>query len=196
MSSPLYLSLCLTYPVKEKKNTQSPCAVRRLILLSQPERIKTIRFIGMFIGRHANSRIMGNSHTGQQRFVTAAYRYLIINGPCSSHELVAYLHDNHRHTRNLTARRASCLMAVHPMFVRLGDTDHNNGRYKYKVTVFGAVPEKNVVWSLYCSIKEKSHIMFSFNKYPAFIRQQVEAMLANDKLHSTNNTPNEIETLE
>ena len=82
------------------------------------------------------------------------------------------------------------------MFVRLGDTDHNNGRYKYKVTVFGAVPEKNVVWSLYCSIKEKSHIMFSFNKYPAFIRQQVEAMLANDKLHSTNNTPNEIETLE
>ena len=86
-------------------------------------------------------------------------------------------------------------MSVHPMFVRLGEEEHNNGRYKYKVSLFGAIPEENVVDTLYELVKSNAHIMFSFNKYPPFIRKQVEVMLANDKLHSTNN-PNEIETLE
>jgi len=192
MSSPLYLSVSLTYPVKDKKNTQYPCAVRRLFLFPQQERIKTIRFIGMFIGRQTNSRIMGNSHTGQQRFVTAAYRYLMINGETTAHDIVAYLHNNHKHSRNMSVRRASCLMAVHPMFVKLGDTEHNNGRYKYKVSVFGAIPEENIVHDLYNTIKSGSHMMFSFRKYPSFIRSKVEALLLTDKLHSTNIPPYEI----
>ena len=184
--------LCLLYPVKDKKNNAIPCAVSPLFLLSIFKRFKRIRIrkhIDMFIPYGIHSSIMGVSHTGQQRFVTVAYRLLLINGAQSSHELMDYMRNHHpTKCRNMTVRKASCLFATHPMFVRLCEQPYNNGRYKYQVAAWDAVPEEVVVRDLVEKINKNLHIMFAFRKYPPFIRDQVNKILSNSPL----NTPKEI----
>lgn len=186
--------LCLLYPVKDKKNNRIPCAVSAFNLLTTFKRIKRIKIrntIGMFICYRIHRYSMGASQYGQQRFVGVAYRFLVLNGPRTSHEIMDYMQNNHpTKCRNMTVRKTSSLLNVHPMFVRLGKTNHHNGRYKYKVATYATVPETAVINNLVLKLSQGKNIMYSFRKYPEFIRNQVNDILDN----SPPDTPNEILT--
>ena len=157
------------------------CAVRRLFLLSSVKRIKRIRFIGMFIGRDGHSQYMGNSHSGQQRFVTAAYRYIQVNGPTDIHSIVEYLRSNHSPSRSIHVRKASGLLGRHPMFIRAGSSKHSSGLHTYNVAVFDIMHEHIIVNELATKIGAGTSLLYSFKKYPAFIRNQVNAILEEEE---------------
>ncbi len=186
--------LCLLYPVKDKKNSRFPCAVSPFNLLTTFKRIKRIKIrntIDMFICYRIHRYSMGASHYGQQRFVGVAYRFLVLNGPRTSHEIMDYMQNNHpTKCRNMTIRKTSSLLSVHPMFVRLEKTNHHNGRYKYKVATYATVPETVVIDNLVSKLSEGKNIMYSFRKYPEFIRNKVNHILDN----FPPDTPNEILT--
>lgn len=163
------------------KNPPITCAVRRLFLLSSVKRIKRIRLIGMFISFHRHSQIMGNSHSGQQRFVTAAYRYIQVNGKIDVHTLVEYLRANHSPSRSINVRKASGLLSRHPMFIRAGSVKHSSVMHTYDIAVFDIMPEYIVVSELARNISNNTSLLYSFRKYPAFIRNQVNAILQEEE---------------
>ena len=163
------------------KNPPFTCAVRRLFLLAILKRIKRIRYIDMFICFHRHSQNMGNSHSGQQRFVTAAYRYIQVNGKVDVHSLVEYLLENHAPSRSINIRKASGLLGRHPMFIRAGSVSHNNGHHTYDIAVFDIMPEHIVVGELVSKIGNNTSLLYSFKKYPAFIRNQVNAILQEEE---------------
>lgn len=196
MNTALTTDIILLHPVKEKKNTRRFCAGRRLILLTVPKRIKTIR--NKVFNRHVYilqrlQRFMAISHTGQQRFVNVAWRYMLLNGAMSSSECFSYMRNNHpKSTRTMTQRKVSSLFAIHPMFRKVGMTNYCNGRNKYKVGLYEAVPERVVVNNLYQNMSQGKHIMFSFRKYPTFIRRQVTALLDADNESDSPKQPTDI----
>lgn len=181
MNTVLTTDIILLYPVKEKKNSARFCADSRFILLTIPKRIKRIRNKVydryVYILRRIQ-RFMAISHTGQQRFVNVAWRYMLLNGAMSSNEIFDYMSNNHpKSLRTMTVRKISCLFAIHPMFRKVGMVTHNNGNNKYLVASYEAIPEREVVDNLVKKLSAGTHIMFSFRKYPEFIRDRVNTIL-------------------
>lgn len=130
-----------------------------------------------FISSHTIESNMGNSNTGNQRFVNACYRYIKINGPCSLHEIVSYVDNNLSPTSQADIGQASALIAVHPMFRSIGQTKHRGNTNTYSVSLLDIVPEDVVVAKLALATHEGKSLIFAFRKYPAFIRKQVSALL-------------------
>ena len=181
-----YSLTVLLYPIKDKKNSYNTCAVRRLFVLMVLKRIKRIDSTAMFICPNGHRTNMGNANSGQQRFVTAAYRYMQINGSITANELVDYLRNNHISSRsNLSVRKASAILNQHPMFISDGESMANNGKSKY--AVYGIVSEEDIVANLTSKMRNNTSLLYSFKKYPAFIRNQVL-----DALSTSPNTPHEI----
>jgi len=178
----------LLYPIKDKKNNGNTCAVRRLFNLGLLKRIKRIDSTVMFICPKAYRNNMGNANSGQQRFVTAAYRYIQINGSIAANELVDYLRNNHISSRsNLSIRKASAVLNQHPMFISDGEGVASNGQSKYAVVIYGIVSEEDIVANLVTKLRNNTSLLYSFKKYPAFIRKQVL-----DALSDSPNIPHEI----
>jgi len=151
----------------------------------------------MFICPNGHRTNMGNANSGQQRFVTAAYRYMQVNGSVTTHELIDYLKTYHGSARsNLNVRRGSSIMAQHPMFVNIGQDSVHGTNSKYAVALFDIVPEDMVVEGLVSKMTAGTSLLYGFQKYPAFIRKKVnkimaENMMAAAELHSPN-IPHEI----
>lgn len=178
----MYQTLILSLlPMPLLNNSPNTCAVRRLFLLVILKRIKRIRLIGMFICYQPHRQNMGNSHSGQQRFVTAAYRYIQVNGPTDIHSVVEYLRGNHSPSRSMNVRRASGLMGRHPMFIRAGSCKHSSIMHTYDVAVFDIMPEHILVADLIKHISNETTLLYSFRKYPSFIRNQVLAGLKKEE---------------
>jgi len=161
---------------QEKKNAACP-AVMRLFLSHGEESIRKNCPTDAFISYHALEEIMGNSNTGNQRFVNAAYQYIRINGRCSLHEIVNYIDNNLSSVVSQEIKAASSLLAIHPMFRRAGYTKHRGTGNTYTVSLFDIVPEEVVVAKLSLAMHEQKSLAFAFRKYPAFIRKQVKAQL-------------------
>jgi hypothetical protein len=81
--------------------------------------------------------------------------------------------------RNMTIRKIACLFAIHPMFRKSQMHEHYNGANKYKVNTYTVVPEELIVLDLFTKLYDGKHIMYSFRKYPEFIRNQVNELLSN-----------------
>tara|TARA_R100000458_G_scaffold58993_2_gene68339 strand:- start:446 stop:718 length:273 start_codon:yes stop_codon:yes gene_type:complete len=87
----------------------------------------------------------------------------------------------------MTIRKIGCLFAIHPMFRKKGMVEHYNGANKYKVAAYTVVPEEVVVNSLFNKLSQGKHIMYSFRKYPEFIRNRVNRLL--DRHHQKSLSP-------
>jgi hypothetical protein len=181
-----YTHTGLLYPIKDKKNNGNTCAVRRLFNLGFLKRIKTIDSTVMFICPKAYRTTMGNANSGQQRFVTVAYRFMQINGSIAANELIDYIRNNHISSRsNLSVRKASAILNQHPMFITKSEEGEcDNGKSKYAVAIYDIVPENDIVENLVDKLRNDTSLLYSFKKYPAFIRNQVLDALS-DSPHIT-----------
>ena len=95
---------------------------------------------------------------------------------------------NHISSRsNLSVRKASAVLNQHPMFISDGEGIASNGQSKYAVVIYGIVSEEDIVANLVTKLRNNTSLLYSFKKYPAFIRNQVL-----DALSDSPNIPHEI----
>lgn len=170
--------------MKQEKNWVHCPPVMRFILSRWRETIRKNCPTDAFISYQCLEQIMGNSNTGNQRFVNAAYQYIRINGKSPLHEITDYIDNNLSSVISQEIKAASSLLAIHPMFRRAGYTKHRGNGNTYTVSVFDIVPEEVVVAKLFLSMHEEKSMSFAFRKYPAFIRKQVKAMLDSPNLNT------------
>ena len=163
---------------KKEKNRGHRLSVPRLILLSNLKRIKRIDMKNMFICFTRLSEIMGYHATGNQKYITLAYRIVQANGAMSTDSINDYIKTHHPRTRVPSKRVASNLFAKHPMFETLpywevtGDSDTT-----HKVRLWDVIPEGVVVRKLYDKVKNNVSLSFKYSKYPQFIRESVEHLI-------------------
>ena len=169
--------------MKQEKNNATCPPVMRFILSHGEESIRKNCPTDGFISYHGLEENMGNSNTGNQRFVNAAYQYIRINGQCSLHEIVNYVDNNLSSVVSQEIKAASSLLTIHPMFRRSGYTKHRGNGNTYTVSTFDIVPEEVVVAKLCLAMHEQKSLAFAFRKYPAFIRKQVKARLDSPDLN-------------
>ncbi len=189
----VFLGIIFNILEKKEKNRGHRLSVPRLILLSNLKRIKTIRMQNTFICFGRLSEIMGYHATGNQKYITLAYKFVQSQGAMSTETINSHMRNNYPSVRVPSKRVASNLFAKHPMFETLpywevtGDSDTT-----YRVRIWDVVPEGIVVRRLYDKVKKGVSLSFKYSKYPQFIREQVEILLeSNSPTKSNDNKHNE-----
>ncbi len=183
----VFLGIIFNILEKKEKNRGHRLSVPRLILLSNLKRIKTIRMQNTFICFGRLSEIMGYHATGNQKYITLAYKFVQSKGAMSTETINSHIRNNYPAVRVPSKRVASNLFAKHPMFETLpywevtGDSDTT-----HRVRIWDVVPEGVVVRKLYDKVKKNVSLSFKYSKYPQFIREQVEILLESDSPTKSN----------
>tara|TARA_R100001509_G_scaffold152578_2_gene112937 strand:- start:3225 stop:3590 length:366 start_codon:yes stop_codon:yes gene_type:complete len=120
---------------------------------------------------------MGANHSGSKRFVTAAYRYLQINGESTLDQIFDYLINDKKRNLQIKKTKAASLFSIHPMFKITGYTSIRGNSHRYKVALYDAVDENEVIDDLVMKLTKGVSLRYSLKKYPAFITKQVESKM-------------------
>lgn len=120
---------------------------------------------------------MGANHSGSKRFITAAYRFLQINGESTLEEIFDYLLNDKKRNLQIKRTKAASLFSIHPMFKITGYTQTHGNIHKYKVALYDIIDEKTVVNELVDKLNRGVSLRYGLKKYPAFITKQVKSKL-------------------
>lgn len=165
--------------MKEENNSPHRLSVNRFILLSVLKRIKRIMVQDIFICHGRLSDFMGYHETGNQRYITLAYRYIQEYGCATTHVISDFIATHFEGVRVPSNRIASQLFAKHPMFLAVPHYETIKGtRNSYQMRIWDIVPEYEVVDTLHQKVSTGVSLGFKYSKYPLFIREQVEARIA------------------
>lgn len=114
-----------------------------------------------------------NRTTGNQRWITFAYRFIEQNGPSTSNEILSHLYEQNLNIGG-TAQQCSSQLAFSPLFERVGEvkvrtmTRNNSPHSIYDIVDYKIVAQEKAL-----GILAGRTMISKLRKYPLFLQKEI-----------------------